>query len=574
MLFHLNTRRIRLLVTAVCAAAMAPVAYVDASVAEPAAARAVKPDSAATAARGTRAHVAWRPCRGGFFCARVQVPLDYDHPAGSQISLALIRLPATRPGARIGSLFVNPGGPGGSGVDFVRQAGPALLTPAVRARFDIVGFDPRGVIRSTPVRCFDTAEQAFSVFAPFPYPNSPAKKREWIADEHRLDAACAHRGGPIMDHMTTADAARDLDRLRQAVGDSKLSYYGVSYGSFLGNTYANLFPHKVRALVIDGVLDPVAWTTGRGMNGRRVPFSTRLHSAVGAQATLREFLRLCDAGGPNCAFAPHATRRYAKLYRRLKHRPLPMPGPGRSTVRYDESFLIADTLGAMYDSASWPDFASYLAHLERRTRVRQLASRLSHVRARQTGASYPNIVEGFPGVACSDTVNPSHYAAWTRAAASSFRTDGLFGPLWTWVSSICADWPGHDSDRYLGPFNHRTAHPVLVVGNLFDPATPYQGAVTAARLLPNARLLTLRAWGHTSLFRSSCADHAIAHYLLTASPPPRGKVCRQDIVPFTRPNTAGATNGSTTAPTAGAPGRPHSVWGKADSLRNPAIPIR
>ena len=177
-----------------------------------------------------------------FFCGEVAVPLDYDRPNGAQISIAVAKLPATDPARRIGSLFINPGGPGGSGVDFVLGAGPFLFTPEVRARFDIVGFYPRGIYRSTPLQCYENQEQADAAFPPFPYPNSKAKKRIWIAADRALDAACAQRGGPILNHMSTADVARDLDRLRQAVGDRMLTYYGVSYGSFLGNVYAEPVP--------------------------------------------------------------------------------------------------------------------------------------------------------------------------------------------------------------------------------------------------------------------------------------------------------------------------------------------
>lgn len=549
--FPLLGRRVRM------SAALALVsveALVSATLVAPSPAAARTPEPAPAGASAPASTIAWTPCDPGFDCAQVQVPLDYDHPRGARISLALVRLPASDPAHRIGSVFVNPGGPGGSGVDFVLGAGPSLFTPEVRARFDIVGFDPRGIARSTPLQCFDTDEDAAAVAAPVPYPTSPAETRAWITRERTVDAACARQAGPILDHMSTANVARDLDRLRQAAGDRLLTYYGVSYGSFLGNVYANLFPRRFRALVIDGVLDPVAWTTGRGGQARRVPFSTRLRSAVGARDTLNEFFRLCDAGGSACAFGPDSAHRFATLYRTLKKHPVAFPQPDGSVLEYDESFLVGDTLGAMYDSSIWPDLASFLAELETQADPAALAQHLLQLRAAAAAApEYHNYVEGFPGVACSDTINPTSYRAWVRAAAVSRRRDGIFGPLWTWASSQCADWPGRDRDRYLGPFTHRTARPVLVVGNQFDPATPYQGAVTAARLLPSSRLLTLHAWGHTSLFRSSCADQAIGTYLLTGRTPPRGTVCEQDVVPFQQP-----TASAKAAPRASTASRPSS----------------
>jgi pimeloyl-ACP methyl ester carboxylesterase len=514
--------------------------------------------AAPSASHPVRTTIHWSPCEAGFLCASARVPLDYDHPTGTQISLALTKLPATDPAHRIGSLFINPGGPGGSGVDFVQGVGSFLLTNEVRARFDLIGFDPRGIARSTPLTCFATQQEALNVLPPFPYPTNASETKIWITDNNKLDAACARNGGAMLNHMSTANVARDLDVLRAAVGDAGLNYYGLSYGSFLGNMYANLFPGRVRSVVIDGVLDPISWTTGRGDQGREVPFSTRLRSAVGAQATLKEFFRLCDAGGANCPFAPHAARRYATLLHELKENPLPITFPDGTSLNYDESFLIADTLGAMYDSASWPDLATILVDLEKRVAARELAaglSRLSRQGQQLQPLPYDNFVEAGPAVFCSDSINPTDYSAWTRAASSSARTDGLFGPLWTWISSNCAKWPGHDADRYLGPFNHRTKNPVLVVGNIFDPATPYQGATTTAKLLPNSRLLTVHGWGHTSLFRSSCATSAIGRYLVTSRPPPRGTICEQDVVPFAAPmaaararSTAVTVGGSILAP--------------------------
>jgi TAP-like protein len=305
----------------------------------------------------------------------------------------------------------------------------------------------------------------------------------------------------------------------------------------------------VRAVVVDGVLDPIAWSTGRGSEGFFVPFSTRLHSDVGAQATLNEFFRLCDAGGPRCAFSGNSAQRFADLAQRLRKQPVEITFDDGSTVTFDYTNLIGLSLSAMYGSEVWPDYAELLAALEEasaptgrlgamalppRPDIRRPRYEPIGIQAPGGGIEeqYMNFIESFPGVACSDSTNPRNYAAWSINGALADLQNGYFGRIWTWVSSICAEWPGHDDDRYTGPFGRVTANPVLVVGNLFDPATPYQGAVTVKNLLPRSALLTLEAWGHTSLFLSACADQAIARYLIAGVTPAPGARCRQDVVPF------------------------------------------
>jgi pimeloyl-ACP methyl ester carboxylesterase len=488
----------------------------------------------------------WASCGEGleaFQCATAVVPLDYDRPNGKQITLALARHPASDPSRRIGSLFINPGGPGGSGVDVILQAGDSLYSDEVRARFDLVGFDPRGIIRSTPLRCYDTLDDAEADLWPISFPVTKADERVWVRSDRAIARACAERGGPILDHMSTANVARDMDLLRRAVGDRQLTYVGYSYGSYLGATYANLFPGKVRALVVDGVLDPVAWSTGRGDQARTLPFSTRLRSAKGAYATLQEFLRLCDAGGPNCAFsAGNPKRRFDRLAQRLLRHPVVVIDPEGIPVTIGYADLIGITLGALYDTSIWPDLADFLQAVWEQASPRAAGASLQALRVR-LGAGlqqedYPNFVEGFPGVACSETHNPATVGAWSRAARAQDRQYPYFGRPWTWISSICQPWPGWDDDHFDGPWDHSTANPVLVVGNLFDPATPYHGAVTVDRLLPRSRLLTLAGWGHTSLFASSCIDSYVNTYLLSSRVPPKGTVCQPDVVPFAGPSAA------------------------------------
>ncbi|HEU4321748.1 MAG TPA: alpha/beta hydrolase [Roseiflexaceae bacterium] len=484
----------------------------------------------------------WKPCYREtgypFECATFRVPLNHSRPNGSKITIAMARLPASDPARKIGSLFLNPGGPGGSGVDFVLGVGPFLYSDEVRARFDLIGFDPRGIARSNPLRCYDTTEDALADTAPFAFPTTPAEIEIWRQSDLALVEACDQRAGRIIDNMSTADVARDLDLMRQAVGDAGLTYAGYSYGTYLGAVYANLFPDKVRAVVVDGVLDPVEWATGTGGTGTTVPFSVRIRSAAGAQATLNEFFRLCDAGGANCAFSGNSAARFAALAAQLRANPLTITLPDGTTITFSYASLIANALNAMYGSASWGEFAQFLAALEAQAtpaeRGASLQALWDAIGLKQVqDPEYQNVVEGFPGVACADTTNPTSFGAWVTAAAASEQQDGYFGPLWTWITSVCADWPGSQASRYTGPFTARTAKPVLVVGTRYDPATRYEGAQVLAGLLPNSSLLTVEGWGHTSLFLSQCADTAVSNYLLTSVPPASGTVCTQDVTPFT-----------------------------------------
>ncbi len=491
--------------------------------------------------------ITWWPCyrgQGRLECATVWVPLDYDQPSGEQIGLALVRSPATKQEERIGSLFLNPGGPAASGVDTVIEFHDQLFSPEVRERFDLVSFDPRGIARSTQLRCYVSVFGVNRDLAPFSFPVTPEEEALQQTSDNKIAGTCDDRGRKIIDHMSTAEVARDLDMLRSLVGDEKLTYVGYSYGSFLGVVYANLFPEKVRAVVVDGVIDPIAWTTGRGDEAETIPVTTRLRSDAGTQATLEEFFRLCDAAGPSgCAFSGDSAGRFASLADRLLDEPTQIIFPGtliRSTFTYDS--LVSFTIGALYQSADWPSFAEFLADLEDEADPAELGKSLGQVRA-QAGflarrrVLYRNQVEGFAGVLCSDSINPKDFATWSSAAAEA-DANGYFGRPWTWTSSICSVWPGVNTDRYLGPFDAFTENPVLVVGTRYDPATSYEGAVTVADLLPNSSLLTVEGWGHTSTLLSACADDVVAGYLLTGTTPEPGTTCAQDFLPFDEDLTA------------------------------------
>ena len=523
----------------------------------PAAAAAVPwvPAPAATAAVALAPDVPqlnWQECGGGFSCSTAAVPLDYAHPASAKISIAVIKHPATDPARRIGTLFYNPGGPGGSGVDFLR-VGYFLFPPAVRARFDIVSFDPRGIGQSTVLQCFASNEQEQELLSPvsaLAYPIGPAQQRTWEDTYARFDEACAAHAGPLLAHDSTADVARDMDLLRQAVGDPALNYYGNSYGTYLGATYAGLFPSKVRAMVLDGNADPVQWATGTGGSADVLGTFLRLRSDEGSAAALNAFLDLCGRAQANsCAFSagsPAATRdRLATLLNRLARHPVTVAG-----TTYTESRAVDTVVTDLNDAVPIPDAgdsgwaftATFLADLWAVTSGGSAPATISPPArnfALTASAVQPDVdgpysgVESALGVLCSDSPNPQDPAQYAAQAALASARSGVVGPDWSWITEVCAKWPVLARDRFTGPFNQPTAAPILVVGNTVDPATPYKDSVAMSHELADARLLTVDGYGHTALANpSNCVATAEDSYFVTGTLPPPGTVCHQNALPF------------------------------------------
>ena len=475
------------------------------------------PSAASAAVPGAK--LFWQSCRQGFQCATVRVPLDYSRPRGRMIHLAVIRHQATDRAHRIGTLFFNPGGPGGSGVAALPE-NLDWFPAAVRARFDIASWDPRGVGASAPVECFASAKAADhflgGMILSFPVGNVEIGK--WIRRYRAFGRHCERRSGSLLRHVSTADTARDLDLLRRAVGDRRLSYYGLSYGTFLGATYANLFPDQVRALVLDSNVEPRANVDPelRANAGRFLPTFLRLHADQGIARTLNAFLNRCGAADtvhcPFSAGSPAATRKkYAALLQRLQHR------PRSANVTYAET---ASTTGAFLGtSTDWPSLATWLQGLWMTGNA-------------QLPTVPPQALVERSAILCSDSPNP-------RAAAVAsldrfvFRRSGPLGLTKLWPTLPCASWPASAADRYSGPWNRRTANPVLVTNNTIDPNTPYRGAVAMARELARARLLTVDGYGHGVLANQSlCASRYISRYLIDKALPPTGAVCQQDQKPF------------------------------------------
>ena len=476
----------------------------------------------------TAPRVVWRACGDGLECATFRVPLDYDKPHGRSIELALIRLPAGNPARRIGSLFTNPGGPGTSGIDHVRSSARFAYPARVRARFDIVGFDPRGVGASTPVRCFDSPEEQQEFFSSSPIiPVTRRQFRRAVADVTELARRCQDRAGWLLPHLSTANVARDLNALSAAVGDEALSYVGYSYGTYLGATFANLFPNRVRALVLDGVVDAPAYTKGHEPSTTFVRQSSHLGSAV----TLRQFFRLCERAGSRCAFGAHGkpSRKFAILSGRLLRRPLTLPDGGA----FGYSEVVVSTIQSLFEPDLWDDLAQLLERLFDATQPRKAAVTLREL-ASKSPADYDNGVEAFVASVCAETLNPRVPRVYRRLANRADKEARYVGAYWTYISLPCSRWPAQDQDRFEGPWSVRTSSPPLLLNPRFDPASPHGNAVEMNRLLRGSRLLTINGWGHTALAtRSACKDDNVERYLIDGALPRRGAVCPTGVVPFT-----------------------------------------
>ena len=501
----------------------------------------------------------WYKCYQTAECATTRLPLDYDKPKGATTEIAVLRIKAKDQKHKIGSLFLNPGGPGGSGVS-IALAAPSFLSPAVLDKFDIVGFDPRGIGSSTNVKCWKSVKDQSAVLSQMnvAFPWGKAQEATYVKAAKKFGKACSTTGKPLTGAMSTAEVVRDMEVLRRAVGDRKLTYLGFSYGTAIGQYYANMFPERFRAIVVDGVLDPSHWVGTR--QTANLEQDERLRSADGAYRALREILKRCDAAGEDrCVFATgNPVGKFETIARRLRAQPLTVTDEfGTYTVTYAD--FIGGVLGSLYGTDAGPAVTDLAEQLWRLLETPAAAAgakvalrqRITDARAESADEQlYDNGFETFAGVLCTDALHPRDAGQWPALMAKADRRAPYFGRAWGWGSAQCArnTWTVRDEDAYAGPWNRRSAAPVLVVGNLWDPATSYDDAVSASRLLANARLLTSTNWGHTAYGSGDCATSAIDSYLLNGTLPDRGTVCEGAFQPFTdvipeglRKATAGAS---------------------------------
>ncbi|MBO9532727.1 MAG: alpha/beta fold hydrolase [Solirubrobacteraceae bacterium] len=498
-----------------------------------------------------------------FVCATATVPLDYKKPTGTKIQLAVSKLPATGPAhQKVGTVFVNPGGPGAPGVD-----SPTFATAKLRERFDIVGFDPRGTgASSSPVRCAATSEEAASLLNPvFPI---NATQEITAANKAAQGATGCNRSATIASHMSTANVARDLDLLRRAVGDAKLSFLGFSSGTLIGETYANIFPSTTRALALDGTIDPLRFTAGRSTTEAGQPLDERLKSYVGTDEAVTGFLKACAAAPGTCAFVGPGATTAAQL--RTKFNALLARVKANNGVVVDfgdgpETIAYQDLIGMIYGELNVgiftsQDLAGTLDAIDAASKAQNgripsndlhaLLDTLHRWFEGPGGPSqepYDNFQDAFSTFVCNDTVGPTTTSPYITYGRTSDSQVPGFGPFWIWTTAACASFPVQDADVYRGPWNTSTTNTILVLGNRGgDPSVKYSNAQLASTTLAKARLLSVDMYGHTSYnLASSCVDNYVDNYLINpAVLPANGASCSTDFGPFDPISEEESTDGA------------------------------
>jgi pimeloyl-ACP methyl ester carboxylesterase len=496
----------------------------------------------APSAAAATADLPWTTCANeaaaAFDCAAIEVPSDYDEPHGPTTTVAVTRLPALDQENRIGSVVVNFGGPGGPGVATLHGIGEGLFDASVRERFDIVSFDPRGIGMSDPTTCFPTLEDEQKFMASsLILPQDQSENARFVREAATLARGCTIFGGDRLATASTANVARDMDVLRQRLGEDTLTYVGYSYGTVLGATYGALFPDNVRAMVLDGTLDPRVWTGDA--DGKL--FGDRIRQAEGASETYGEFVRLCTEAGERCALNAlgDPAEVVEDVYAALKERPVELPAGDGTTLKFGYGHLVGQMFFTMWDSADWTNQAAFVAQLALMTGVAPSTS----AEGRGSGPSISELLRrlgisedyqsigGQVGPVCTDADFPGRLSSYPRKVEALDEQYPHFGLFRGWLGVQCEFVPIDDEDAYAGPWEQTTQQPVLVIGTRFDPATNYGFTAPYASLWPEARMLTVDGWGHTTIGRSNCADAAIAEYLVTLEADD-GAVCEQDLVPF------------------------------------------
>jgi pimeloyl-ACP methyl ester carboxylesterase len=443
-----------------------------------------------------------------FQCGTTTVPVSYEDPHGGTLQLFMVKATLAGQTDRIGSLLVNPGGPGQSASDAAIQSALTLPTD-VLGRFDVVGVDPRGVGLSTPVECISD-QQKDEAFAADPRATDAASLEAAFGRVDTVAEGCAKKYKAALGAFDTVDTARDMDLVRQSLGDEKLTYLGYSYGTTLGSTYAELFPDRVRAFVLDGAVDPdagqpqAAETQAQGFEAAFDAFAANCTGLVGG----------CPVGGAPRGFVND-------LLNQATDAPIPSSRPGE-TRQATPGLILNGIRSALYQPGAWPQLAQALANA-RNGDSAGILSLADTYTGRNTDGTYSNVVDANLAVSCADTDEE-----FTRAQVSGLMADWngkypMFGADAALNLYTCSPW-----DAPRTPLPQRDADgstPILVVGTQGDPVTPLPGAVDMAKDLTSGVLLTWQGNGHTAYPKTDCVTAAVNAYLIDLTVPTDGLTC-------------------------------------------------
>lgn len=455
----------------------------------------------------------WKSCGNSMQCATAKAPMDWTNPAAASIDLALVRQPATS-GHSMGSLLVNPGGPGGSGYDFILNSVDYATDKKLQANYDIVGFDPRGVNHSTPVTCYkDPAELDAYLYDITP---GTIGSDEWIAAaaaaNKAFGARCLELTGPLLGLVDTPSAARDLDMLRAVLGDKKLNYLGYSYGTLLGQVYAGLFPGKTGRLVLDGAVDPAA-----------DDFEGTATQAVGFENALKAFLEDCKTA-KDCPFTGTTSESLTEI-RALLDSLDASPIANTDGRKLGSSSMFTAIILPLYNKDNWQYLRQLFTSVFKgdASYAFQLADSYNGRNADGTYAD--NQTEAFISINCLDAHGDGNVQQMRDEAAKLKELAPVFGPQMSYGGTGCPNWPV-PAKRDRVPIVAPGSADILVVGTTNDPATPYKWAQTVASTLEHGHLITYTGEGHTAYNKSnSCVNAAVDDFFVGGKVPAADPKC-------------------------------------------------
>jgi pimeloyl-ACP methyl ester carboxylesterase len=457
--------------------------------------------------------LSWSTCYDNFECAELAVPIDYDRIKTGTFKISVLRYVAQDPDRRIGSLVINPGGPGASGVDYAYNA-EYIFDPDLTDRFDIVGFDPRGVARSAPITCFNDAETDAN-YASDSKPDNEAEFQLAIAETKKFVQKCLNKN----EHLTsfsTANAARDMDILREALGEKKLNYMGKSYGTYMGALYASLFPNNIGRVVLDGAVDPTISN-----------FEQTKTQAVGFDNALQAFIADCIKR-TTCPLPRNqkaATEKLLSIWQSAATKPLPVKDKDEKRT-VGESLLVLGTASALYDSyEGWPELRMAIGEAVNGYADTYLALADMYSGRQEDGTYASNEFDSGAIIDCLDFGDDRSTRQLQRDAVAISAAAPVFGPYIALSGLTCKFFTTPPAVQVAKTKTNAT---ILIIGTTGDPATPYAWAKGLARLLPNSQLLTYVGDGHTAQGRgNACIDEAVDAFYLKGTLPAKELRCTE-----------------------------------------------